>query len=301
MHSVVMTSATLCTSNTKHGPEARVTKKVPQRDTGLRPVPGLLPNQDIHIRQGAYLPHWTQDNAVYAVTFRLADSLPQSVLKEWFADRDAIVVRARQSGRPLTSDESRELHRLHSQRVEHYLDSGAGQCWLRADSIAKLVADALKQFDGNRYRLLGWCIMPNHVHVIVQPRTGIVLSDILRSWKTFTAREANLKLQRTGDFWQPEYYDHLIRDGDDLIHAVTYAWENPDKAGFMDWQWRGKNEAAIAEILNPSDEPSDPHGPEARVTTEDSQRDTGLRPVMATPNKKDPFTYIPLPPGHHQR
>jgi Rad3-related DNA helicase/REP element-mobilizing transposase RayT len=306
LHSVVMTSATLCTGNSQHGPEARVTNaplKELHRDTGLRPVLMTPIVKQVQIRQGAYLPHWTKDNAVYGVTFRLADSLPQSVLKEWFAERDAIVVRARQSGRPLTSDEAKELDRLHSERVEKYLDAGSGQCWLKDDAIAKIIADALKLFDGDRYRLLSWCIMPNHVHAVVETRVGVVLSDLMRSWKTFSARQANLKLGRAGDFWQPEYYEHLVRDSDDLQHAVTYAWENPDKAGSSDWKWRGKNEGWIAEILNAADPPSHMHGPEARVTdarqefsnspTENAQRDTGLRPVIAASgSKKDPFSYI---------
>jgi Rad3-related DNA helicase/REP element-mobilizing transposase RayT len=293
MHSVVMTSATLCTGATQHGPEARVTVKPLKSDTGLRPVPATSADQGVQIRQGAYLPLWTKDNAVYAVTFRLADSLPQSVLQEWIAEKQAIVVRARNAGRPLTSEEAKELHRLHSEKVETYLDAGAGRCWMRDDRIAKIVADALKHFDGERYRLLGWCVMPNHVHAVVQPATGQVLSDLMRSWKTFTARESNLKLGRTGDFWQPEYYDHLVRDPDDLIHAVTYAWDNPEKAQLADWKWRGKNEAAIAQILNPTDAPATQHGPEARVTTKPLKSDTGLQPVPAAQGlKKDAFSYI---------
>jgi Rad3-related DNA helicase/REP element-mobilizing transposase RayT len=295
MHSVVMTSATLCTGENQHGPDARVKKtQRPNRDTGLRPVPATSERQDVQIRQGAYLPHWTKDGGVHAITFRLADSLPQSVLKEWFAERDAIVVRARNSGRPLTTEVAKELHRLHSDRVEKYLDAGAGQCWLRDDAIAKIVADTLKHFDGDRYRLLGWVVMPNHVHAVTQLKEGQVLSDMMRSWKTFSAREANIKLGRTGDFWQPEYYDHLIRDNDDLVHAVSYAWDNPDKAGFGEWKWRGKNEKAIAQIVNPSDDQSVEHEPEARVTeTPQTNRDTGLGPVPAAPgDSKDAFSYI---------
>ncbi len=296
MHSVVMTSATLCTGEShQHGPEARVTSAQPSnRDTGLRPVRAASVDQEVQIRQGAYLPHWTKDNGVYAITFRLADSLPQSVLKEWFAERDAIVVRARNSGRALTAEEARELHRLHSARVEEYLDGGAGQCWLRDDAIARIVVDALKHFDGDRYRLLGWVVMPNHVHAVTQLKSGEVLSDLMRSWKTFSARAANLKLGRTGDFWQPEYYDHLVRDNDDLIHAVDYAWDNPDKAGFSNWKWRGKNEEAIAGILNPPSDSTAQHGPEARVTgAQMANRDTGLRPVPAArAGEKDAFSYI---------
>ena len=281
--SVVMTSATLCTgsasSTRPHEPEARVTNKSPGRDTGLRPVPGAPAGDELRIRQGAHLPHWTRGVAVYAITFRLADSLPQSALQDWIGERQEVVARARQQGRPLSADESKRLHQLHSERVEAYLDSGAGRCWLSDDRIAKLVADALAHFDGERYTLLAWCIMPNHVHVVVQPKDGVDLPDLLRSWKTFTAREANLALGRSGDFWQAEYYDHLIRDGEDLTHAVEYAWLNPEEAGWPDWRWRFKDEERIGQLLNPPADQGSSHGPEARVTT---------KPASSS----DPFAYI---------
>jgi Rad3-related DNA helicase/REP element-mobilizing transposase RayT len=260
LRSVVMTSATLCAGTGTTG-------RTSNRDTGLRPVPGAPSGDELRVREGAYLPHWTRGGAIYAITFRLADSLPQSVLQEWVAERQAIVSRARQRGRPLTTADAKELDRLHSAKVEAYLDAGAGHCWLRDDRIAKIVADALDHFDGERYELLAWCVMPNHVHVVLQPADGIEVPDLLRSWKTFTAREANKLLGRSGNFWQAEYYDHLIRDGDGLAHAVEYAWGNPDKAGWPDWQWRFRDEERVGLLLTASTVERRPHGPEARVTT----------------------------------
>jgi Rad3-related DNA helicase/REP element-mobilizing transposase RayT len=319
LHSVVMTSATLCTGGSvaknsrsrAHGQKARVTtaQHKLQRDTGLRPVRAIPDNQDVQIRKGAYLPHWTRSDTVYAITFRLADSLPQSVLKDFIAQRQEIIARARNQDRPLNDADVNELHRLHSEKIETYLDSGAGRCWMRDDRVAKIIADALSHFDGQRYRLIGWCIMPNHVHAVVQPAPDQKLPDIIRSWKTFTAREANKLLDRNGEFWQPEYYDHLIRDEDDLRHAVEYAWDNPDKAGLVDWKWRGKNEEVFAELMNAPNEERTTHGPEARVTMEQQEiprntsalnelemlpRDTGLRPVRATSDEETDhsFDYI---------
>ena len=278
LRSVVMTSATLCTGNgaagPQHGPEARVTKGFStRRDTGLRPVQGAPGRDELRIREGGCLPHWTRGGAVYAITFRLADSLPQSVLQEWVAERQAIIVRARERGRPLAAQDAKELDRLHSAKVETYLDSGVGACSLGDDRIAKVVADALGHFDGERYQLLAWCVMPNHVHVVVQPGEGVELPELLRSWKTFTAREANHVLDRSGDFWQAEDYDHLIRDGEDLAHAVAYAWENPEKMGWPDWRWRMKDEERVGELLNAAKSNGRPHGPAARVTTASSSSD----------------------------
>jgi len=97
----------------------------------------------IEKRHGNYLPHWTREGATYAVTFRLADSLPSAVLKSWVWERRDIVRTAEQMNRPLSEHEDRKLRKLHSERVEAWLDSGHGACWMRNPEVAQVVADAL--------------------------------------------------------------------------------------------------------------------------------------------------------------
>ena len=196
-------------------------------------------------RRGAYLPHWTRDNSWYAVTFRLWDSLPQHVIETWLFERRNIIKTAEQMKRPLAKHEEERLAYLHSERIEKYLDAGYGSCYMNDDRIAKIVADALLYFEGERYNLASWCVMPNHVHTVVEPLKGALvnkceLEDILHSWKSFTAKEANKVLGRSGEFWQAEYYDHLIRDAADFSHAVRYVLNNPIKAGLMNWKWVGR-------------------------------------------------------------
>jgi REP element-mobilizing transposase RayT len=79
--------------------------------------------------------------------------------------------------------------------------------------------------------------MPNHVHVVVQPRDLFGLAWILHSWKSYSGQMANRLLGRRGAFWQREYYDHLIRDGEELGKAIRYTAENPVEAGLADWRW----------------------------------------------------------------
>jgi len=81
--------------------------------------------------------------------------------------------------------------------------------------------------------------MPNHVHVVMQTHGDWSLERILHSWKSFTAREANRMLNRRGVFWQDEYYDHLVRNGDELSRVVRYVLENPARAGLRGWPWVG--------------------------------------------------------------
>ncbi|HVT90872.1 MAG TPA: helicase C-terminal domain-containing protein [Tepidisphaeraceae bacterium] len=290
--SVVLTSATLSTSSsTSHGRDARVTGKR-KSDTGFQPVPLTSTDQELHIRQGAYLPHWTKSGFIYAVNFRLADALPKSVLEGWIHDRDAIIFNSRQQNRPLSRYECDELDRLHSERIERFLDAGNGECLMRREDIAGMVASALQHFDQKRYRLLAWCVMPNHVHVVFQPLEKEPLPAIMQSWKGITAREINRLLGREGPLWMPEYYDHLIRDEKDLANQVECAWSNPESAGMKEWKWRGMNELMIQEFLGVKETP---HGLKARVTAEKPTRDTAVPAVQdAQAGEKIPpaFRYI---------
>jgi REP element-mobilizing transposase RayT len=243
MHSVVMTSATLCTGGSK------TTR--PVRGMGAPPMQpaAQAASADVQVREGACLPHWTRREAIYAVTFRLADALPQHVLDAWQSERDRLLAVARAQQRQLIPQEVRKLQELHHDKVQKYLDAGHGSCALRNPDVAKCVADTLIKFDGTRFHLAGWCVMPNHVHAVLQPLPGHDLPEIMHSIKSWTAKAANQILGRVGTFWQSEYYDHLVRDDDDLLNQVEYAWSDADRAGMEAWPWRGRAEEEVAEMM----------------------------------------------------
>lgn len=189
-----------------------------------------------------HLPHLKKEGGSYFVTFRLAGTLPATVLHRFKEERGQILEHALAAKRPLTWPEQEELLRWYSDRVDAYLNAGHGECHLRRPEIAKLVADALRFFEGQRYELRAWVVMPNHVHVVVWPRPPETLSRVLHSWKSFTAKEANKLPGRVGGtFWQGESYDHLIRDQDDQARCVAYTINNPVSAGLCaraeDWPW----------------------------------------------------------------
>ncbi|HEX9785338.1 MAG TPA: transposase, partial [Opitutaceae bacterium] len=188
----------------------------------------------------------------------------QKVLQGWLFERENIVKTAQQMGRPLSAHEERQLHKLHSEKVEKYLDAGHGSCRMKDDRIAGIVARALKHFDGDRYDLLGWCVMPNHVHVVVRPREGHELPDIVHSWKSFSAKEANKVLGRKGEFWQPEYYDHLIRDEKDFARSMEYVLSNPEAAGLKGSKWVGGT--GVPPVKSAMAVPAMNHGQDARAT-----------------------------------
>ncbi len=200
----------------------------------------------IQKRKGSYLPHWNVEGAIYHVSFRLIDSLPRAVLDDLKAERAKILEVIDRSADPLTKTEKERVLYLFSEKVDIHLDRGHGRCWLRAPEIADLVSNALKFFDGDRYRLYAWCVMPNHVHAVVKPEGNHKLPEILQSWKGYTAREINRLLGRTGKFWQQEYFDRIVRNEMDLVRHCDYVFENPDKAGLANWTWCWKTSAESA-------------------------------------------------------
>jgi REP element-mobilizing transposase RayT len=169
-------------------------------------------------RSRGYLPHLYRDDASYFVTFCLADVAET---------KKAIRERLTGSGRP---DE-----------IASFTEPGlsAGECLLSNDEMAQDVESALLHFQGERYGLSAWCVMPNHVHVVVTCFAGFSLGKILHSWKSFTAHAINRRLGRRGPVWQEESFDHVIRNVDELNKFVTYTEMNPVSAGLVaraeDW------------------------------------------------------------------
>ncbi len=101
---------------------------------------------NLAIRHGARLPHWTREGSVYAVTFCLADAVPRRVRDAWEFERRDIPRTAARLARPLTPFEEDCLRAL--ERVESQLNEGRGKCLLREERIARIVAQALAYFDG---------------------------------------------------------------------------------------------------------------------------------------------------------
>ncbi len=178
-------------------------------------------------RSRGYLPHFEEPGRVQNIIFRLADSLPREFLD-----------RCEQELLSLPPDR-RQIEK--EKRIAKMLDRGAGECHLRDPRVASLVEKALLFYDTERYKLLCWCIMPNHVHAMIETFELYGLAAILHSWKSYTSNEANEILGRRGTLWQREYYDRFIRDDDHYAKAFHYIEDNPMKAGLVaraeDWRW----------------------------------------------------------------
>ena len=186
-------------------------------------------------RTRGYLPHPVSSEGIYFVTFRLTDSLPAKLLYQW---KQELELRKRQ----IKDEEcAKGLEDEYYMKVQGYLDESHGNCWLNKPEIASIVDGAIRHFNNTRYSLFAWTIMPNHVHALFELKSGFKLPSIMHSWKGFSAHQANKVLNRSGEFWQREYFDRFVKSERQLEFTLRYILNNPVKAGLckeiFQWPW----------------------------------------------------------------
>ncbi|MGD0866531.1 MAG: transposase [Rhizomicrobium sp.] len=175
------------------------------------------PHKGWHER--GYLPHFDAGAVVQTITFRLADSLPRALYARIVAD---------------LADDA-ELRPT----LDRLIDEGRGECLLKVAGNAQIVCEALEYFDGERYRLVAWVVMPNHVHAMIEQIGGYALGEIVHAWKSYTVKAINKRRGSKGTIWAADYFDRYIRDAEHNEAAVYYIESNPVKAGLVgraeDW------------------------------------------------------------------
>jgi len=190
-----------------------------------------------------YLPHCDKPGLIQFVTFRLWDSLPTSRRGEWehllaITERSnaprsdssagARSIASRDDG--LASAARGQAAREQRQKLEEYLDRNYGECFLRDPRVATLMENAMRFHHGQRFDLLAWVVMPNHVHALSKVGDSTPLSAIMQNWKSISAVAANKLLNRSGDFWQEDYWDTFMRNEEQTRKAIRYIENNPVKA-----------------------------------------------------------------------
>lgn len=164
-------------------------------------------------RSRGYIPHLDFGGTIQHLIIGLADALPDFV-----NDDD-----------PAT----------HLKRFDASLDRGLGRRLLAEPACAAIVENELLRHDSERYHLLAWCIMPNHVHVVLEQLQD--LAGTVRRWKSWTAREINSATRRRGAVWYREYFDRFARNAGQVERMIWYVEANPVAAGLVaapvDWDW----------------------------------------------------------------
>ncbi len=211
-----------------------------------------------------YLPHRDRGGLYQVITYRLADSLPENALN-----------RIEEKLRTVNSGEI-EIERR--KELEAWLDAGHGNCVLQHPQAAECVVDTWRKFNRERYDLIAWVVMPNHVHVLIRTYEDVALGRIVQSWKSYTGRrisemffhpgasgnaEPQLGSQgaaektrtsragarRSQRVWMREYWDRYIRDEKHFRAALDYIHSNPVKAGLVsqpeDWPWSSAREKTV--------------------------------------------------------
>jgi putative transposase len=205
--------------------------------------------------------HWYQPGYAHFVTYRLVNSIPKSLLQQWRNERATSIRQAGSLPYDARSELRYKVERLFFKRYDEYLDRNCDRKWLADTHIAKIIRENLYHHNESKYQLLAYCVMPNHVHLLLQPFEKALagsslgqaaslppsepisdecadstspLAGIMHSLKSYTANKANEALNRTGPFWQHESYDHWVRDLDELERIVNYIRANPVRAGLCD-------------------------------------------------------------------
>jgi len=177
------------------------------------------------------LPHWTKPGAIYWVTFRQTDSLPRSKMDLWRRERGIWI---HSHPQPWTPKVSREYQIEFGERYEDWLDAGYGSCALAKSTCREVVKGCLFRFHEKRVLIHHGVIMPNHVHVLLEPLFEYRLSQLMQGIKGASSRECNRILDRNGPFWMSESYDHIVRNDAEYHHYIRYIDENPAKAGLKE-------------------------------------------------------------------
>ena len=212
----------------------------------LWPLQVFDPSADFAVAERR-LPHWSQAGTICFITWRTLDSIPRAVAERWVRDRAIWLHRhgievedldwrnkVLEMAPPLRS----EFLQTFSSRWHDQLDKCQGECVLREPTLSKIVADSLLKFDGAKYEMIDFVIMPNHVHLIA---AFFDESEMLRqclSWKHFTASQVHKALGRKDKFWQQDGFDHLIRSESQFVALRKYIADNGAKANLQSHEYR---------------------------------------------------------------
>lgn len=191
-------------------------------------------NKDLQIYKGNIYPHWEMNEAIYHICFRLNDSIAQERLYLYIQEKERISA----SPKDLSQKEKFLKRFLLSQKFDKLLNAGHGYCFFRKPDIAREMQSILLGRNHKRYVLHAWCIMPNHIHIIMQPLPGQTIASILQEWKSYSSHIINKLCNHTGSVWHKDSYNRVIRSYREYIRQINYVWNNPEKGKLQNYPWR---------------------------------------------------------------
>lgn len=187
------------------------------KGTNVSDVDCFRPGDKVSKHLGSCLPHWNLIGKLQFITCRLKDSLPQSKLD--FLKEQKINI----STGLHTLSYSDQVEIL--ERIDRWLQQGYGSCIFKFEEVQKIIINALNFYDGKRYDLFQYVVMPNHIHFIVRPYED--LDKTISQFYRYTTTLINRLLHRKGSIWQRECFDRMIRSVTDFQEKCEYIKANP--------------------------------------------------------------------------
>jgi len=187
-----------------------------------------------------HLPHQVPDGVPIFLTWNLKGAVPREVAERLRREREHLLREPSQMGES-PRDRALRHGKLLFAKADNFLDSAeTGPLHLKNPAAAKIVEDSILFGVAERYQLFAWCVMANHVHLLLTPLWK--LPKVTKGLKGYTAREINRLQNEIGrTFWQDESFDHWVRDEEELLRIIAYIENNPVKAGLclrpQDWPW----------------------------------------------------------------
>ncbi len=181
-----------------------------------------------------FLPHWEQEGCTYFITWRMADAMPAAKRRQWQEEMDHW---QRHHPKPWDDATWQEYHDTFEGPIQQWLDAGHGSCALKQPALRDIIAASFRHYDGQRYHMGDYVIMPNHVHVLVTPLPGFTHREIVAAWKRYTGHEILKFTRGEAPFWLEEKFDHIVRSPQQLAYYRRYLRENPEKAFLKPGQW----------------------------------------------------------------
>jgi putative transposase len=193
------------------------------------------------------LPHMFDIRKPVFITYRLKFTLPAVVMKE-LNQRKTEWLNLNQK---LDAESKKQRIKHREATFFDWYDKLIAQSSetpqiLHQREITDIITESFRYFDNQHYTLMAYCVMPNHVHVLIHPllqESGEIYScpHITYTWKRYSANQINRVLKRSGSLWQQESYDHMVRDERELSQVLEYIIQNPVMAGLVNkWdEWYG--------------------------------------------------------------
>jgi len=99
------------------------------------------------------------------------------------------------------------------------------------EGIERLIRECKERYG---FRVYAWCLMPDHLHLLVQPLGGgTTTSRFVQGLKSVTTR-FYWELGGPGKLWQRGFYDHILRDEEDPTTVGEYILHNPLRKGLVE-------------------------------------------------------------------